>query len=185
MTVVPSTVSSMWDLAVDLTNAVALAMATTPAGGPLETYQTLGAPAFLDGCAQACVEIPLLSEGVTNPLAPPESTGMRHQRGRLNLVSMVAYAIRCIEVTDGNNQMLPPFQGPSAATMTAAAKAAYEDGWAIWNWVNHAIRNGMLFNGPCAVVHFDGGIPYAPEAGLGGWRFAVKVELDGYDPTGS
>jgi hypothetical protein len=180
-----STVSSMWQLAVELTNAVADAMATTDAGAPDTTYQTLGAPAFLDGCAQAAVEIPLLSEGATNPMTPPESTGMRHQRGRLNLVSMVAYAIRCIPVTDANGQMLPQFQSPSPATLSAIAKAGYEDGWAIWNWVNHAIRNGSLFGGPCSVVHFDGGIPYAPEAGLGGWRFAVRVELDGYDPTGS
>ena len=41
----------MFDLAVDLTNAVAAAMATTPAGAPLETYQTLGPPAFLDNAS--------------------------------------------------------------------------------------------------------------------------------------
>ena len=185
MTVAVSTVSSMYDIAVDLLGAVEAAMASTPAGAPDETYVTLGDPAWAAQCSQAVVQIPLLSEGGTNPTSPPEVTGMRHSRGRLNLVSMLAYAMRCAPVTDGNDQYLPPYQAPGAATLSAIAKAGYEDGWAIWNWVNRAVLNGTLFDGPCSIVHFDGGTPYTPEAGLGGWRFAVKVELGGYDPTGT
>lgn len=180
-----ATVSSMYDLAVELRNAVAAAMATTTAGAPDEAYETLGEPAWLDGCSQAVVQIPLLTEEVTTPTSPPPVTGMRHERGRVNLISLLAYAMRCAPVTDGNNQFLPPFQAPSAATLSAIAKAGYEDGWAVWNYVNRAVRHGTLFSGPCEIVHFDGGTPYTPEAGLGGWRFALRVELNGYDPTGS
>lgn len=183
--VVPSTASSMYLLAIELADAVAAAMATTAAGAPDATYVTLGSPAFAAQCSQAVVGDVTLGEGNTNPTTPPESVGMRHKRGRVNKVGMIAYAMRCVPVTDGNDQYLPQFTAPSPGTESAIALAAYEDGWAVWNYVNRAIREGLLFNGPCVIADMVGGVPYAPEAGLGGWRFACRVELDGYNPTGS
>lgn len=181
MTVVPSTVTSMYDLAVDLLDAVVAAMATTDTGiTGLSSYVTLGAPALASDCDQAIVQVTTLGEGATSPTTPPEITGMRHLRGRLNLVGLAAYALRCSEITEGNSQVV---MLPSFATLQEVAKIGYEDGWAIWNWITRAIDAGTLFGGPCSVVRFDGGVPFTPEAGLGGWLFSLRVELQGYDPT--
>ena len=181
MTVTPSTVSSMFDLAVDFLDAVVAAMATTEEGiAGLSSYVTLGQPALASDCDQAIVQVVGLGEGATSPTTPPEATGMRHSRGRLNLVTFTAYALRCSAITRGNGQVV---ELPSFAELQEVAKIGYEDGWAIWNYVTRAIDRGTLFGGPCSVVHFDGGIPFTPEAGLGGWLFTIRVELQGYDPA--
>lgn len=181
MSIAISNVESMYDLAVDFLDAVVSAMATTDEGiDGLTSYVTLGEPALASDCDQAIVQITGLGEGATSPTTPPEVTGTRHSRGRLNLVGMTAYALRCSPITEGSGQVV---QLPSFASLQETAKIGYEDGWAIWNWVNRAINSESLFNGPCTVVHFDGGIPFTPEAGLGGWLFRIRVELNGYDPT--
>lgn len=171
----------MFDLAVDLLNAVVAAMATTEEGVVgLTSYVTLGEPALASDCDQAIVFVSGLGEGATSPTSPPEATGMRHSRGRLNLVALTAYALRCSPITTGNGQVVSL---PSFAELQETAKIGYEDGWAIWNLVNRAIDDESLFGGACTVVHFDGGIPFTPEAGLGGWKFQIRVELQGYDPS--
>lgn len=172
----------MYDLAVDLLDAIAAAMATTPGGSPDRQYVSLGDPAWETSCSHAAVQILTLTEESTNPLSPAGETGRRDARGRVNLVGMVAYAIRCIQADQGNMQV---YQAASDAQLSAEAKQGYEDGWAIWNWITRAQRAGTLFGGECAIVHFDGGTPLTPAGGLGGWRFALRVELGGYDPTGS
>lgn len=181
MTVAISTVSSMYDLATEFLGAVTAAMATTEEGiDGLTSYVVLGEPALASDCDQAIVQVFGLGEGATGPSTPPEVTGIRHSRGRLNLVGMTAYALRCSPITQTNGGVV---QLPSFAALQQTAKIGYEDGWAIWNLVNRAINSESLFNGPCTVVHFDGGIPFTPQAGLGGWLFKIRVELNGYDPT--
>lgn len=171
----------MYDLAVDFLAAVVAAMGTTEDGiDGLSSYVTLGEPALALDCDQAIVQMIGLGEGATSPTSPPEATGMRHSRGRLNLVGMRAYALRCSAITRGNNQVI---ELPSFDELQQVAKIGYEDGWAIWNYVTRAIDRDTLFGGPCSVVHFDGGVPFTPEAGLGGWVFTIRVELQGYDPT--
>jgi len=172
----------MYDLAVDLQSAVVGAMATTPAGAPDRSWVSLGEPAWDTSCAQAAIQVATLSEGGTNPGSPTEETGRRIGRGRVNLVGLVAWAVRCIQASEQNSQVWQP---PSDEQLSAEALAAYEDGWAIWNWITRANLEGTLFGGPCSIVHFDGGAPVTPAGGLGGWRFALRVELGGYNPLGS
>lgn len=170
----------MYDLAVDFLAAVVAAMGTTEEGVTgLNSYVTLGEPALASDCDQAIVQVAGLGEGATNPSTPPEATGMRHSRGRLNLVGLTAYALRCSAITRGGGQVV---ELPTFAELQQVAKIGYEDGWAIWNLVNRAIADESLFGGSCVVVHFDGGIPFEPQAGLGGWLFRIRVELGGYDP---
>ena len=166
----------MYDLANDYLTAVVAAMETTDAGGPDRYAVVLGDPVFDTLCAQAFVSVPTLTEGNTGPNSPPEATGNRTLRGRLNLVGMTAWAVRCISVQNGNRAVTDEQFG-------ADAKAGYEDGWAIWNYVTRAINVDTLFSGPCSVNHFDGGAAITPSGGLGGWRFTIRVELQGYDPT--
>ena len=170
----------MYDLAVDFLDAITLAMETTPAGAPDASYIVLGEPAWASSCAQAVVQIGMLGEGATSPSSPPEATGQRFERGRVNLVTLVGYAMRCQPILEGNGQNV---QLPTTADLQAAAKKGYEDGWAIWNYITRLLRKDELFEGPCSIDHFDGGTPFTPEAGLGGWKFVMRVELQGYDPT--
>lgn len=180
--VIPSTVSSMYEITTALLDAIVAAMATTAAGAPDRSFISLGAPAFETDCAQAAVQVLTLTEEQTGPLSPSAQTGQRFKRGRMNLVGLVGYAMRCVEVSEGN---LNVYASPFDATLSAAAKAGYDDGWAIWNWVRAGVADGTLFGGRCSVVHFDGGIPAAPQGGLGGWQFSLRVELPGYVPAGA
>lgn len=170
----------MFDLAQEFLDAVTEAMETTPAGAPDASYVVIGNPAWADFCSQAVVTIPTLTEGGTSPSTPTEVTGQRFETGRVNLVGLTAYAMRCQPITEGNGNTI---RLPTPTELTAAAKAAYEDGWAIWNYVTRLLRKNELFEGPCSIDHFDGGQAFTPEAGLGGWRFNMRVELQGYDPT--
>lgn len=175
MTVAVSTVISMYDLATELLAVLVTAMTSTAAGTPNRDFVALGDPVFDTLCAQAIVNIPELGEGTTGSTTPAEATGMRHSRGRVNLVTMNAWALRCVSFQNGNVPV-------SDAQFDADALAGYEDGWAIWNYVTRLINAGELFSGPCGIVHFDGGIAVTPAGGLGGWRFACRVELGGYNP---
>ena len=148
MSVVVSTVTSLYDLAVDLLDAVVAAMATTDAGAPTRSYVSLGEPAFgPEACDQAAVQVQGLTEGQTSPSIPPEITGQRSRYGRINEATMVAYAVRCVPVSDGNNQIYAPL---TVDELNGMAQQAYQDGWAIWNYVNYAIRNGTLSAAPAA-----------------------------------
>ena len=182
MTVAVSTVTSMYDLADSLLNAVAAAMATTDGGAPDRQFVALGAPVWDTMCSQACVQMPSLTEAATRDNSPALQPADRHSRGSVNLIGMTAYAIRCIESSQDNSQNYMP---PDDAQLSREAKIGYEDGWAIWNYVKRSINNGTLFGGPCGFVYFDGGVPVTPAGGLGGFQFTCRVELGGYDPTGS
>lgn len=181
MSVVVSDVSSMYDLAVDLLDAVVAAMGTTDAGAPDRSFVSPGAPAFETQCAQAAVQVISLTEEQTRDLSPAMQPGLRHFRGRVNLVGLVAYTLRCAEVSEGNQNVYQPLFD---ATLGEQARAVYQDGWAVWNHITRAINNGTLFDGGnCTDVHFDGGTPFEPEGGLIGWRFALSLELGGYLPV--
>ena len=171
-----STVTSMYDLAAEFLAAVVAAMATTDAGAPDRSYISLGEPVFDTLCAQAIVHVGGSTEGATGPSSPPEGLGLRHSRGRINLIAMTAWALRCVSIQDGQVPV-------TDAQFSADAKAGYEDGWAIWNYINRAIDSESLFGGACADVHMDGGLAITPSGGLGGWRFMIRAELSGYDPT--
>ena len=179
--VVPSTVTSMYDLAAQLLAVVEAAMATTEGGAPDRAFVSLGTPPWDTPCSYAIVQVDTLTEEATRDTTPAMQTGMRHLRGRVNLVGLTTWAIRCIQTQEQNAQNYAP---PSDAQLSAEAKTGYEDGWVIWNYVNRAINAG-LFDGPCTAVHFDQGVPVTPEGGLGGWRFSCRVELGGYDPLGT
>ncbi len=173
-----STVSSMADLATSYLDAIVAAMGSTAAGAPDRAFVAPGQPAFETQCNQAAVYIPQLTEGSTIPTQPPEIIGQRSRYGRVILVGMTGYAVRCAAVSESQNGYEPL----SDATLTAQALAVYEDGWAVWNWLTQLIRNDLLFGGSCGIQHFDRGSPYATEGGLAGWQFQIRVQLDGYKP---
>lgn len=179
MTVVASTVASMYDLADSYLQAIVAAMTTTDAGAPDRAFIAPDVPVFETYCSQAAVYVPSLTEETTGPLSPSGQVGQRFHRGRVNLIGMVGYAVRCADISEGNQQV---YQPPFDATLNAQAKAVYEDGWAIWNYITALLRADLLFRGPCGITHFDQGKPITTAGGKIGWQFAIRVELDGYVP---
>lgn len=179
MPVVLSTVSSMYEVAVAYRDLIVAAMTSTEAGAPDRAFVAPDQPVFETQCAQAAVYIPSLTEGGTGPAGPPEQIGQRFHRGRVNLVGMRGYAIRCAAISE-NNQA--PYEPLLDTTLDAQAKAVYEDGWAVWNYLNAALNANLVFGGQCGIVHFDPASPYAEEGGLMGWQFPIRVELTGYIP---
>lgn len=176
----PSTVSSMFDLADEYLAAIVAAMTSTTAGAPDRAWVAPGQPAWETDCAQACVFIPALTEEGTAPLGPPMQVGLRHKGNRVNLVSMAGFAVRCADVSEANQQV---YQPPFDATLSGQARAVYEDGWAIWNTVTAMVNDDTLFGGRCGDVHFDLGNPLVPQGGLVGWQVNLRVELNGYSTS--
>lgn len=170
MTVAVSTVTTLFDLAVDLLEACDEALATTEAGPPEKSYISPGVPTFDALCDTLVVYGATLTEETTSPLNPPPSTGWRHRRGRLNLAGLTVVSARC-----GSTKA-----APLATDLTADAKKSLEDGWAIWNVLTQKIRNDDLFGGACSDVHFDGGLSLTPQAGLVLWQMALRIEIGGY-----
>lgn len=170
----------MYQIAEDFLNAIVDAMATTDAGTPDRSFVAPSQPVFETNCAQAAVQVLSLTEEGTRDTSPAMQPGLRHARGRVNLVGMVGYAIRCADISEGNQNVYQPLFD---ATLSGQAKAVYQDGWAIWNYVTAAIRANILFQGPCGDVHFDGGVPMTAQGGLVGWQFTVRAELAGYPIT--
>ena len=62
MTVVPSTVTSMYDLAAQLLSAVEAAMTTTEGGAPDRAFVSLGTPPWDGSCSYAIVQVDTLTE---------------------------------------------------------------------------------------------------------------------------
>lgn len=173
MTVALSTVSTLFDLAVDLLEAGADALATTEAGPPAKAYISPGVPTFDALCDTLVVYGATLTEEATSPLNPPPSPGWRHRRGRINLAGLTAVSARCALPSGGEVV-------PSGPELTAASRVILEDGWAMWNTVTQKIKDGTLFDGKCSDVHFDGGISLMSEGGLVLWQMTVRVEIGGY-----
>ena len=174
MTVAASTVSTLFDLAEELLTVCEDALATTEAGPPTVTYISPGVPTFDYLCDTLVVYGATLTEDSTSPLNPPPSTGWRHRRGRINLAGLTVVSARCGPTDASRNA------ADMATRLTAAAKKSLEDGWAIWNVVTQRIKDGSLFGGPCADVHYDGGLSLTPQAGLTLWQMTLRVEIGGY-----
>jgi hypothetical protein len=170
VTVAISTVSTLFDLAVDLLQAADDALATTEAGPPAKSYISPGIPTFDGLCDTLVVYGASLTEESTSPLNPPPSPGWRHRRGRINLAGLTVVSARCGSTSPS----------PTAAALTADAKKSLEDGWAIWNVITQKIRNDDLFGGACSDVHYDGGLSLTPQAGLVLWQMTLRIEIGGY-----
>lgn len=180
MTAGPTSVDALDDLASQFLQAVVAAMTSTEAGAPARAYVYPDqAPEFYTECSQAVVCVPALTEGQTSPTTPAEVTGRRFHYGRINLVAMTGYAIRCVAVSEGNRQ---PFKPLTDATLNAQSKILYQDGWALWQTVTKLLQDDLLFEGLCTNVHFDLGRPVRPLGGLAGWSFTLRAQLSGYVP---
>ena len=171
MPVVVSTVESLTDLADAFLTVCETALATTASGIPDPSYVYPTEP-VIDCCPSLIVWVSGLSEESTSPLSPAAASGHRAAFGRVNLVGLVVWALRCApeENKDGSVDLLE---------IGRAAVEVQEDGWALWNGIYRALIDGT-FEGLCNTVHFDRAVPMREQGGCVGWEFRLRAELDGF-----
>lgn len=174
-----STAASVHEAAQTLLDLTVSLMTGTVGGAPALAYLYPGLPAFDSPCDQACVWNSAITEEQTSPLTPIPVVGGRPGRGWLNLVTLSAFAGRCVKVGSSTGG---GYATPKAAVMTADAEKVMEDGWAIWEGVHYAISGQNLFGGVCQDVKFAGMSPITPQGALAGWVLSVQFELAGYRP---
>lgn len=174
MSVVPSTVSSVWEMSSELLLIAEDAVATTIGGAIDRSYVAPSEPAF-DCCPFLAVTVPTISEGFTASGPGGLSGGHRGVAGAVNLIGFAILAVRCGPRMDGQNL-------PTVAEIERAAREVQEDGWALWNAVREAIRDDR-FEGLCREVFFDGGSAITEQGGCVGWTFSLRASLDGIPGT--
>ena len=141
-----SDVGSLYDLAQATLTVARTCLATTTAGTPAVYYVSPGSQPAFDCCPALIVTAAGLSEESTSPL-DITAQGHRAAYGRLNLATLVVWALRCAPTVDTHGSVL-------STDIEAVAEAVMEDAWALWCGFYHAVQNGT-FEDKCADVHFD------------------------------
>lgn len=176
MSVIPSTVASLFESAGALLLVAEDALAETPAGVPERSYVAPAEPAF-DCCPFLTVHVPALTEAPTGTGPGGVSPGHRTMRGSIILVTYNVLAIRCAPEASGSGL-------PATASIEAVAEQVQADGWALWNRLRSAVASEEIF-GTCSEVYFDGGASVPEQGGCIGWRFIIRASLPGYTSEAS
>lgn len=163
-------IDSLYDLANELLTVASTALATTDAGTPAVVSLTPASPAF-DCCPALFVQAAALSEEPTAPYAPIAATGQRDRYGRINMATLVIWALRCAPKVGKDGSVL-------VADNEAATREVLQDAWALWNGITCAIKNGE-FEGLCNYVHIQQSISVQEQGGCVGWQFSLRAEIDG------
>lgn len=168
--------NDLFDLAREYLGACKHAIEFSP-GGPIERCYVSPGPPSYDLCDQLTVHVVGPSQSDTAPLGPPLSPGQRiNVQGYVNLVTLAATVLRCVPVVDGGVL-------PTVTELELASRNTLGDMWSLWNHIRSAVKNGVLFTyaDTRREVEMGAPSPVAIQGGAGGWEFAVRVRLDGYD----
>lgn len=170
-----------YDLAVDLLAVAADALDTLPLldpdlrGAPTHQYVSAGLPAI--DCEQVSAHVPALYEaGTWTPQGPASLAEVA--RIRLGQVSEVAVAIIVARCVVGPQESGSTIVLPSVAQLEADGKQVSADGWAIWQGLQTARRNGRL--GDCASMMINPAVALNPSGNFAGWTLTVQKPVDGY-----
>lgn len=173
-----STIDSLGQLLQDLLNVAATALAPTTRGTPEIQYLSPGLPPMDFGCDSLIAFAGGIAEETTTPIAPLPATGHRFARARVNLPTIAVIVSRCWTVE-------PPVTEDQIPLLTTDGLQHCQDGWALWNGITQALRDGDLLGGRCDLAHFQPLQPRDPAGGLFGWTFSLRVNLDGIPEVGS
>ncbi len=176
MSAAPSTVATLFDTAAEVLAVAEDALADTVGGTPERSYVAHSEPAF-DCCPFLTVHVPGLTEGTTSDGPGSLGASQRTRRGNIIVASFVVLAIRCAPLSE-NGKL------PSPTAIEVVAEMVLQDGWALWNRLRQAIRDGEIF-GLCQEVYFDGGLSVVEQGGCVGWRFNLRASVPGYQSGGS
>lgn len=173
----PSTASSLYDLAAELLTQSAAILATTTAGAPTVQYVSAGPPAY-DCCDQLTVDVGIIGYGPFNADVVAGDAYARLTEDVVTLVPLNVTHLRCANAKPAGGIRMGT---PAHTKMTLDAQTIYEDGWVLWNGLRGAARTGALFSGtPCRPFALSGASVIAPEGGCLGYAVSLVVELDGY-----
>ena len=140
-------------------------------GAPERNFVSPGQSAD-DCCPQLTVWAQAVGE---SPTSPGSFSGRSATTSRINVVTLVARIIRCVDTgTDGSP--------PDPLDLGASAEQINADGWALWNHLFNMVRADLLFT-LCGEVFWDGLRSITPSGGCGGWVLQLRVELEGYEET--
>lgn len=170
MTVAVSTVNSTFALSEAFLEVCETALDTTAGGRPDLSYIYPVVPP-VDCCPALIVFMGSLTEETTSPFSPPAATGHRASYGRLNLVGLTAWALRCSPEPNANGSV-------DVDRILEVAQQVQQDGWAMWNGIYKAI-NDATFLDICTAVHFDRALPLKDAGGCLGWSMSIRAELGG------
>ena len=166
MTITVSTVESLTELAYAVLDTARDCLATTIGGVPDPSYLIPASNYAWDCCPSLTVCSARLGEETTSPFSPPAALGHRVQFGRINLVTFIVTALRC--VTDTTN----------VDEIETVSRQVQQDGWALWCGFFDAIRDGR-FHDKCSDDHFDFGRAINQQGACVGWEFVFRAELGG------
>jgi hypothetical protein len=165
-----STITSLTELADALLVTASTSLAATTAGTPALSYLSPAPPAF-DCCPALIVHVQSMGEEATSPLSPVGATGMRDKYGRIILAQLAITALRCAPPVQSDGSVL-------TADIRASAIEVQEDGWALWNGITCAIKNGV-FKDLCSIVHIDRSAVISEQGGCVGWAMILRTEIGG------
>jgi hypothetical protein len=170
MTVAVSTVDSTYLLSQSFLGVCETALGTTVGGVPDLSYVYPSEPP-IDCCPALIVFMAALTEETTSPISPPASTGHRASYGRLNLVTLTAWALRCSPRVNENGTI-------DVSEIERVAQEVQQDGWAMWNGIYKAINDGSFLD-ICSDAHFDRAVPIKDQGNCVGWSMTIRAELGG------
>jgi hypothetical protein len=175
--------TDLYNLAAEYLQACSDALAISP-GGQIQ-YKTVypGQPSFDCRTDSLYVHVggPAISD--TYPLQPPLQPMQRIAYGTVvDQVSLTATVLRCVPVIEQQGQVP---QLPLLVKIDEAAQITLGDLWAIWNWLLHKHRDGVLFQTPSRRREFvfDPAVSVRAQGGVAGWQIQIRVQLGGFSPA--
>ena len=168
-----STVDSTYLLSQQFLGVCETALAATTDGAPVLSYVYPVEP-VIDCCPALIVFLSGLTEETTSPLTPPAATGLRAAFGRLNLLTLNAWILRCAPRTNADGSV-------DVVEIERVAEQVQQDAWALWNGIYRAVREGT-FEDTCSDVHYGPSRPIREQGGCLGWAFTIRAELGGFAP---
>lgn len=176
--------SDLWDLAEAVRDVAEAALDTLIDeglhGAPSRRFVAPGLPQF-ECCkgevpGQLSVHVQGLLERQTTP-TDLIGNAARVTVGRVPASAIVLTVLRCIKPTG------PQGRGaPTPADLEEGARQVLFDGWAVWNGLWRAQRDGGALAERCDGVQFRDASTIVPQGGCGGWIVFVSPNMQGYDP---
>lgn len=168
-----STIGTLGEFADQVLAVAAASLEHTDAGVPPRVYVSPTDPPTFDCCPFLAVSVTSLRERDTEPLTSGGDQ-KRNTVGAVNMVTYSVWAVRCAVPWE------PPV-APSVGELAASANEVLQDGWALWNGMRSAIRQGDIFT-LCQGARLIGGDPVEEQGGCVGWVFTLEAMIEGIRP---
>ena len=168
-------INALYEIAQAFLDAATDALAFTDAGPPGRRFVSAGQPA-LDCCGQLTVWTQFLTEADTFSGAGALAGSHKPKIGAAPILTVNIQATRC--ATGKLDEEGGRITLPTPAELDADAKAISQDGWALWNHLNWALKHGDLAQ-VCSGAWRDQAQELTPQGGCIGWQFTFRYPIEG------